>query len=178
MVLSRNGQPFKLAPEDNVVVDQQDKEFIPHVTTISLGSSVIFPNNDNIRHQVYSFSDAKNFEIPLYEGNPARPIKFDKEGIVALGCNIHDWMKAYIVVSPTPYYATTDKEGHAALKGLPEGDLLIQVWHPSLKGSSESTQQTIQYSAVDKSTHSISITTKKVWRAFRSPNNSGSGGYR
>src|SRR6266536_7357 len=76
------------------VIDQRDKQFIPYVTALQIGTSVLFPNNDNIRHHVYSLSPAKKFELPLYAGVPAKPVTFDKEGFVTLGCNIHDWMIA------------------------------------------------------------------------------------
>ena len=86
------------------VIDQIDKEFIAHVTPIQIGTAIDFPNHDQIRHHVYSFSPAKNFEIPLYKGSPAIPIVFEKAGMVSLGCNIHDWMSAYIYVIDTPFF--------------------------------------------------------------------------
>ena len=82
------------APKKHAVVDQRDKQFIPYVTAVQVGTPVIFPNSDNIRHHVYSFSPAKKFELPLYSGVPAEPVVFDKVGFVTLGCNIHDWMIA------------------------------------------------------------------------------------
>ena len=78
------------------IVDQIDKEFTPRVKAIYVGTSVSFPNKDNIRHHVYSFSPAKRFELPLYAGTLARRVVFDKPGVVVLGCNIHDWMVAYL----------------------------------------------------------------------------------
>jgi hypothetical protein len=74
------------------------------------------PNSDNIRHHVYSFSPAKKFELPLYSGVPAEPVVFDKVGFVTLGCNIHDWMIAFVAVLPTPYFQATGKDGRATLK--------------------------------------------------------------
>ena len=81
------------------VIDQRNKQFIPYVTALQVGTSVLFPNKDNIRHHVYSLSPAKRFELPLYAGVPAEPVVFDHEGFVTLGCNIHDWMVAYIAVA-------------------------------------------------------------------------------
>ncbi|MBF0170637.1 MAG: methylamine utilization protein, partial [Nitrospinae bacterium] len=92
-------------------VDQVNKEFVPHVTVVPLNTPVSFPNSDNISHHVYSLSETKRFELPLYSGTPSRPVLFDTPGPVALGCNIHDWMSAYIYVTPTPYYAFTDAKG-------------------------------------------------------------------
>ena len=80
------------------IVDQVDQEFTPKVTAVLVGTPIRFPNHDNVRHQVYSFSPAKRFELPLYAGVPARPVVFDKPGVVVLGCNIHDWMVGYVYV--------------------------------------------------------------------------------
>ena len=109
-------------PRDNVV-DQVDKQFVPKVQAVLVGTPVTFPNNDNVRHQVYSFSPAKRFELPLYAGVPAQPIVFDKPGVVVLGCNIHDWMVGYIYVSESPYFAKTGKDGKAVLADLPPRSL-------------------------------------------------------
>src|SRR6185437_16515964 len=86
------------APRKQAVVDQRDKQFVPYVTPVQVGTAVIFPNSDNIRHHVYSFSSAKKFELPLYSGVPAQPVVFDMVGFVTLGCNIHDCMIAYVAV--------------------------------------------------------------------------------
>src|SRR5258707_13818654 len=98
----RNAQRARPQPD---AVDQVDKEFVPFVKPIFVGSTVRFPNSDNIRHQVYSFSPVKKFELPLYAGTNAPPVVFDKPGVVVLGCNIHDWMIGYIYVSETPFFA-------------------------------------------------------------------------
>jgi len=103
-------------PQD--VVDQVDKEFVPKVQAILVGTAVTFPNRDSVRHQVYSFSPARRFELPLYTGVP-QAVTFDKPGVVVLGCNIHDWMVGYIYVSESPYFAKTNAEGKAVLADLP-----------------------------------------------------------
>jgi len=125
------------------VVDQVDKEFTPKVTAILVGTPVTFPNNDNVRHQVYSFSAAKRFELPLYAGVPAQPIVFDKPGVVVLGCNIHDWMVGYVYVSESPYFAKTSKDGKASLADLPAREYTVRVWHPQLEGTEEGTLKTV-----------------------------------
>src|SRR5277367_1176847 len=114
-------------------VDQVDKQFVPYVKPVFIGSKVRFPNSDNIRHQVYSFSAAKKFELPLYGGTTAPPVVFDKPGVVVLGCNIHDWMVGYIYVSETPFFAKTGKDGEVTLKSLPAGAYAVRVWHPRMK---------------------------------------------
>src|SRR5215469_8495741 len=125
------------------VVDQVDKEFTPKVTAVLVGTPVSFPNNDNIRHQVYSFSPAKRFELPLYAGVPAQPVVFDKAGVVVLGCNIHDWMIGYVYVSESPYFAKTGADGKALLSELPPKEYVVRVWHPQMEGGEETTRRMI-----------------------------------
>ena len=131
------------AREAKDIVDQIDQQFVPYVKAIAVGTSVLFPNKDNIRHHVYSFSKAKRFELPLYSGVPADPVKFETPGVVILGCNIHDWMIGYIYVSESPWFAVTNAEGTAEIKGLPEGKYRVRAWHPLLKISEEATEQTV-----------------------------------
>jgi hypothetical protein len=125
------------------VVDQVDKEFIPYVMPVYVNSLVSFPNKDNIRHHVYSFSPAKKFELPLYNGSTAPPVLFDKPGIVVLGCNIHDWMIGYIYVSDTPYFARSEHDGKALIRDIPSGEYIVRVWHPLLVENEESTSRRI-----------------------------------
>lgn len=125
----------------NLIVDQVNKEFIPYVLPVQVGTLVNFPNKDNIRHHVYSFSPAKTFELPLYKGNSAAPVLFDKPGPVVLGCNIHDWMIAYVYVSASPYFAKSGADGKAVLTGLPAGDYTLRAWHPRLDGTEEQSER-------------------------------------
>lgn len=114
------------------VIDQIDKEFVPFVKPVFVGSKVFFPNKDDVRHHVYSFSTAKTFELQLYSGKTAPPVVLDKAGIVVLGCNIHDWMLSYIYVAETPYFAKSDKDGNTHLSELPSGEYTLKIWHPSM----------------------------------------------
>jgi plastocyanin len=123
------------------VIDQRDKQFVPYVTAVQVGTAIIFPNSDNIRHHVYSFSPAKKFELPLYAGVPAQPVIFDKPGFVTLGCNIHDWMVAYVAVLPTSHFEVTKQDGRALLKNLPSGPYSVEAWQPALKGAPASLAQ-------------------------------------
>jgi plastocyanin len=111
------------------MVEQRNKTFIPLVTVVQAGTLVAFPNRDEIRHHVYSFSPAKRFEIKLYAGTPVDPIVFDKAGEVVLGCNIHDHMIAYIYVVESPWYGKTNAEGVAKIEGLPAGEFDIHAWY-------------------------------------------------
>jgi plastocyanin len=128
-------------------VDQVDKQFVPYVKAVFMGSKVRFPNSDHIRHQVYSFSPAKKFELPLYAGTDAPPVVFDKPGVVVLGCNIHDWMVGYIYVSETPFFAKTEAAGKATIDDLPPGEYTVRVWHPSMEHGEDSTTRRVTLSA-------------------------------
>lgn len=159
------------------VIDQHDKQFVPYVTALQVGTSVLFPNRDDIRHHVYSFSSAKKFELPLYSGVPAEPVLFDKVGFVTLGCNIHDWMVAYVAVLPTPYFQVTGKDGRAQLTDLPAGQYTVEVWQPSLKGAPEKFAQNVDLVAGSAKQLVFSLELKPDFRARRAPGLS-SGGYR
>jgi len=122
---------------------QENQEFDPFVLPVQMGTTVEFPNRDSFRHHVYSFSPAKPFELKLFGGTETQIVTFDKEGAVALGCNIHDNMLAYIYVVPTPYFAKTDATGKAALSNLPAGSYSVKVWHPNQKGDSPAQTLTV-----------------------------------
>ncbi|WP_259099854.1 methylamine utilization protein [Pseudomonas sp. JUb42] len=113
-------------------MDQRDKEFVPRVLAVHTGTQVKFPNSDNIRHQVYSFSPAKRFELRLYEGTPSDPLLFDKAGIVVLGCNIHDWMLGYIYVTDEPWFGASDAKGALKFDQVPAGHYIATLWHPQV----------------------------------------------
>ncbi|WP_258240142.1 methylamine utilization protein [Pseudidiomarina homiensis] len=113
------------------IIDQVDRLFTPFISTIQPGSTVNFPNSDNIRHQVYSFSPAKTFELPLYSNREAPAITFPEPGIVVLGCNIHDHMRAYLYVSPHAQSRMTDGNGRVLLDA-PSDDMQVHVWYPGL----------------------------------------------
>jgi plastocyanin len=131
--------PGRVAAAPQAVIEQKDREFIPFVTVIRTGTAVVFPNRDQTMHHVYSFSPPKNFQIKLYEGDPPDPVVFDKPGVVAVGCNIHDWMQAYILVVDTPHFAVTDAQGHALIEGLERGEYTAHVWHPHARAEWSST---------------------------------------
>jgi len=167
-----------LAPaKKRAVIDQRDKQFIPFVTAVEVSTSVLFPNQDNIRHHVYSFSPAKKFELPLYAGVPAEPVVFDKAGFVTLGCNIHDWMIAYVAVLNTPYFAITGKDGHAVLKDLPANHYRVEVWQPLLKGSPDKLGQEADFGASGAKDLVFVLDLKPDFRVKRAPGLS-TGGYR
>jgi len=137
------GAPPPVPRPAPAVMDQVGKQFVPYVLPVLVGTPVSFPNRDNIRHHVYSFSPAKKFELALYIGTPAAPVVFDKAGPIALGCNIHDWMVAHIYVVTTPHFVKTGADGKARLEGMTAGSYEARVWHPRMRGASEKTTKPI-----------------------------------
>lgn len=115
------------------LMDQRQNMFVPKVLAIRTNTQVRFPNGDDVRHHVYSFSPAKKFELRLYHGMTAEPVVFDKPGTVVLGCNIHDSMVAYIYVVDSEYFAVTDNTGKVSISA-PAGSYQLQVYHPRLPG--------------------------------------------
>ena len=112
---------------------QKDMTFVPFVLVVPVGAEVAFPNLDPILHHVYSFSPAKPFELKLYGRDETRKVKFDKVGVVSVGCNIHDDMTGFIRVVDTPYAVKTNAQGEATVTGLPAGPAQVTLWHPYLK---------------------------------------------
>lgn len=110
---------------------QRERQFVPRLLVVQTGTAVAFPNQDQVRHHVYSYSVAKPFELKLYLGQPAAPVLFEQPGVVSLGCNIHDRMSAHIVVVDTPRFAISDAQGRVQLERQP-GAGQLRAWHPSL----------------------------------------------
>lgn len=116
-------------------MDQHNLQFDPFVLIVPVGADVSFPNRDPVRHHVYSFSPTRPFELKLYGRDETRSVRFERAGVVALGCNIHDNMVAFIKVVDTPFAIKTDDRGQAVLKDLPAGSVPVKVWHPYLKAA-------------------------------------------
>ncbi|MES2318959.1 MAG: methylamine utilization protein [Pseudomonadota bacterium] len=117
-------------------IEQRGLKFLPLVSVIQTGSRIAFPNNDKVKHHIYSFSPAKKFDQKLYSGVAAAPQVFDKAGLVVLGCNIHDRMLAYVKVVDSPYFAKTDAAGVARIV-LPDGagKYSVSAWHYNMSGT-------------------------------------------
>lgn len=128
-------------PIKGIEVAQVARQFKPAVTVVTPGTSVLFPNQDTVRHHVYSFSPAKTFELKLYAGVPANPVVFDKVGIAVLGCNIHDNMVAWVLVVDTPYFGHTDAQGKLTLDNVPNGNYKLRTWHASLPTGAPAAEQ-------------------------------------
>ena len=127
--LSRNVPAEPLA---HAIMDQVNEAFSPEILVVPVGSIVSFPNSDSISHQVYSFSPAKRFQLPLYRGRPYPPEHFDTPGIVTVGCNIHDSMVGYVYVTDASHYGQiTTASGWS--RELPAGNYEVSIWHPRLR---------------------------------------------
>jgi plastocyanin len=127
-------------------VAQEGKTFVPEVLAVTRGTEVSFPNRDKVRHQVYSFSPAKKFELKLYAGTPSNPVLFDQPGVVVLGCNIHDNMIGWILVLNTPYFGSS-KNGRVSLDNVPPGNYQLRTWHAGLPVGAAALEQALTVGA-------------------------------
>ena len=136
MITPAPGMPVP-PPERNRIatatINQKDETFVPFVVVIHTGGSVTFRNSDQIRHHVYSFSPIHQFEMVQAPGETSPPVRFDKPGSAAIGCNIHDHMIAYIHVTDAPWAMVTDANGRAVIADVPAGRFTATVWHPRLR---------------------------------------------
>jgi plastocyanin len=122
---------------------QEGQRFRPFILPIQVGTTVEFPNRDPFRHHVYSFAKAKTFELKLYDSSEAETMTFDREGVIPLGCNIHDNMLAYVYVVGTPNFVLTNKEGRSVVETLPAGEYTVEAWHPHQRLDSSTKNITI-----------------------------------
>jgi plastocyanin len=125
------------------VMDQRNLAFAPRVLVVGVGTTVEFPNSDSVSHQVYSFSPAKRFQLPLYKGQIHPPVTFDRAGLVVLGCNIHDSMVGYIYVTDAAYFGTTESSGGLQFKDIPAGDYRVTLWSPFVTDAPASLNRTV-----------------------------------
>lgn len=133
VVVAVAAEPQRATPAHaagTAVMDQQNRRFVPQVLVVQTGTVISFPNNDTVSHEVYSFSPARRFQLPLYKGEAHSPVTFDNAGLVVLGCNIHDEMVGYIYVTDSPYFARTDADGSARIRNVPPGHYRMEVWGP------------------------------------------------
>jgi plastocyanin len=111
------------------VIEQKDKMFLPHVLAVPVGSSVEFPNYDPIFHNAFSNFEGQMFDVGLYPPKTTRTVKFHRDGIVRVFCNIHPSMSAVIVVLRTPYFDVTGADGSFRIAGVPNGEYTLKVFH-------------------------------------------------
>lgn len=118
--------------QGKAVMDQKNLQFVPHVLAIQRGTTVEFPNNDPLSHNVFSISAAKRFNLGMYSQGQSRSLVFDQEGVVEVLCNVHLEMSAYIVVLRNPYFARSDAEGRYRIANVPAGHHRIRCWQESV----------------------------------------------
>lgn len=123
---------------DKVVLDQRNLSFSPHVLVVRVGTTVDFPNNDRVFHNVFSFRDGKKFDLGMYPIGTSKKIVFDRPGLARLCCNIHPSMAAYVMAVDTPFYGIADQGGAFSIAGVPPGTYTYHAWRPggqTLSGS-------------------------------------------
>ena len=146
LLTGANGQPLantvvsvempgaaKPAVRGPYVMAQRNISFDPHILIVPVGADVLFPNKDQVRHHVFSFSQPHKFELKLYGRDETKSVHFDKPGVVALGCNIHDSMSGYVFVTASPFTAITDSSGRVNIPNVPAGHGLLHIWNPALR---------------------------------------------
>jgi plastocyanin len=137
------------------LISQKDMQFVPEILVIPVGSTVEFGNLDPYRHHVYSFSPARKFELKLFGKGETRPVRFDKVGLVAIGCNIHDQMQAFVQVVDTPHAGKTGANGRITLRNVPAGSFHLRVYHPRLRAPAN--QLTISVDTTSSKTVPVTV---------------------
>jgi len=136
---ARSSGPYRLL--------QREKQFSPHLLVVPRGSSVEFPNVDPFFHNVFSLFNGKRFDLGLYESGTSRSVKFDREGVSYIFCNIHPEMGAIVLALSTPYYAISGQDGGVVIRGTPQGNYRMEVWSEQARASSSSYPRIVQVSA-------------------------------
>lgn len=132
------------AEPQGAVIDQRGKQFAPWVTALPRGGELVFTNHDDITHHVYSFSPTRRFSFRLQPGERHAPLAVERDGVIVLGCNIHDWMVGYVYVSDADFSAITDAAGVARFAALPAGEWQVRMWHPGLERAKLPPAQTVR----------------------------------
>jgi plastocyanin len=134
-------------------IAQQNMQFEPFVLIAPAGATVAFPNLDDVRHQVYSFSRPGPFELRLYGHDESRSVQFRNVGVIAIGCNIHDMMSAFIYVVDTPYAMRSGADGVATLRNVPAGSTTLRVWHPYMRAADNRVERQVTVAAAGGEEH-------------------------
>ncbi|MBI4612465.1 MAG: hypothetical protein HY720_02540 [Planctomycetes bacterium] len=121
-------------PPKNPVMDQKNKIFTPHLLPVLAGTTVDFPNTDDVRHSVFSRPGSKSpFNLGQYDAGVVKQVKFEEVGVTHLGCNIHSEMSGYIVVCQNPYFAVTDRKGEFTIPDVPAGSFKLTFFHEKIQ---------------------------------------------
>ncbi|HTD29323.1 MAG TPA: methylamine utilization protein [Xanthomonadaceae bacterium] len=144
------------------IIDQKDEMFVPYIEIFRPGDKVLFRNSDQTRHDVYSFSPTKSFEFVLVPGESSKPLELDQNGVVAVGCNIHDQMITYLFVSDAAWIERSGVDGRVRLRDVPAGAWNVRVWHPDQRpGTANVVQATAIMNATESKTLTIAMATSQ-----------------
>jgi plastocyanin len=124
----RPGESFGPPPAEPTEVVQRDLSFVPRVTVVQVGTKVRFPNRDRVRHNVFSPSRTRRFNLGIYLPGESREVQFDTPGTVTLLCNIHENMNGYVLVVATPFFAAVRADGTFSIASVPEGPRTVTLW--------------------------------------------------
>lgn len=156
--VSATSKPPRATGPVTRIIDQKDLAFVPYLQVFRPGDSVVFRNSDRTRHHVYSFSATRQFEFVLAPGDSSAVLRLDKLGVVAVGCNIHDQMIAYLVVSDAPWIGRSGDDGQVELTGLAPGDYRVDVWQPRMRPGRDARSQIVRMlSAGDSRTMTVDV---------------------
>ena len=118
-----------VSPQDAAVTTQRDANFDPHVLPIQVDTTVRWPNEDDIYHNVYADSEVAQFNLNFYKQEKVPVFKFDQVGKVDVFCAIHTKMHCIVLVLPNPYFAKADTKGRFVIKNVPAGTYKLRAWH-------------------------------------------------
>ena len=134
-------QAFDALPAGRVKLDQRNQAFEPHLLAVTVGTTVDFPNDDPMFHNVMSLARGNAFDLGRYPQGRSKSVRFDTPGIVPVVCDIHAHMSAYILVFSHPFFTVTDVDGRYAIPRIPAGTYTLKVW--SELGVTESKRVTV-----------------------------------
>ena len=129
MVYLRGAPRAAVAPGAPEIISQQDTAFVPALLTVSPGATVDFANEDPFFHNVFSYSQAKRFDLGRFPAGESKSVTFEETGIVKVYCEVHDFMRAVVLVLDTPYHSPVSEDGSFTIRGVPPGTYEMVAWH-------------------------------------------------
>jgi plastocyanin len=142
---------------------QKGKEFHPHLLVVPVGSSIDFPNMDPFFHNVFSLFEGKRFDLGLYEAGSRRTVRFDREGVSYIFCNIHSEMGAVVISLRTPYFATVGKDRTAVIHDVPDGEYILKSWSEDATAESmRAAERSVEIKAGKADVYSVHLTAQVV----------------
>lgn len=150
--------PIPVHTTQRIEIKQKDRAFAPYITVMQRQDDVVFSNQDDFTHHIYSISGENRFSFKLKAGEE-RPLETAASGqsneAIAMGCNIHDWMSGYLLILDTPYFAKTDSQGQLSLQLEKPGRYRLTLWHPQLQADNHQLQQELEINTAQNLTWSL-----------------------